>query len=312
MTIQTSGLINMWIVTGDDVDRAVQLPSGGQPRSGAVMNSTQLSIGNIGFVGGNESLSWTPEGRIVFTTATGKSGDIWIMNADGSNRKQLTFNAGDNHNPTVSPDGRYIVFTSNRIGGARNVWRMNIDGGNPTRLTSGLADFLPVVSPDNQWVVYSTIKEGRPTLSKVPIDGGAPLEIINRDGIQPAISPDGKQIAYLFTEATDTGGPPNRIAVIPSEGGEPLKTFEIPTGLAGARTILHWSRDGRSLLYSVITNNVSNIWSQPLEGGQPVQLTNFKEHIITAYDWSRDGRQLAVARGLLIRDAVLISNSEKP
>ena len=307
MTIQTAGIINMWIVTGGDMDGAVQLPSGGQPQSGAVMNTTQLSIGNIGFVGGNESISWTPAGQIVFTTATGKSGDIWIMNADGSNRKQLTSNAGDNHNPTVSPDGRYIVFTSKRDGGTRNVWRMNIDGSNPKRLTSGLADFLPAVSPDNQWVVYSSIKDGRPRLSKVPIDGGPPVEIINRDSLHPAISPDGKQIAYLFTEAADTAGPPNRIAVIPFEGGDAVKTFEIPTGLAGARTILHWSRDGRSLLYTVITNNVSNIWSQPLEGGKPVQLTDFKENIITAYDWSRDGRQLAVSRGIIIRDVVLIS-----
>jgi Tol biopolymer transport system component len=136
------------------------------------------------------------------------------------------------------------------------------------------------------------------------------VEIINRESYSPAVSPDGRQIAYLFTEAADTNAPPNRIAVIPFEGGEPSKIFEIQPGLGGARTIIHWSADARSLLYSVITNNVSNIWGQPLNGGKPVQLTNFKEHIITAFDWSRDGRHLAVARGMLIRDAVLISNSK--
>ena len=67
--------------------------------------------------------------------------------------------------------------------------------------------------------------------------------------------------------------------------------------------------DGRALLYSVIINNVSNIWSQPLDGGKPVQVTNFKENSITAFDWSRDGKTLAVSRGILIRDAVLINSA---
>lgn len=47
-----------------------------------------------------------------------------------------------------------------------------------------------------------------------------------------------------------------------------------------------------------------------MDGGKPVQLTNFKEHFITAFGWSRDGRQLAVERGIIIRDAVLISNAK--
>jgi Tol biopolymer transport system component len=231
------------------------------------------------------------------------------MNADGSNRKQLTSKAGSNHNPVVSPDGRSIIFTSDRSG-SRHVWRMNIDGSDQRQLTNGLAEFLPSITPDGQWIVYSAISSGNVTLWKVPINGGTPIEIINRQVINPVVSPDGKQIAYLFTEEAPPEAPPNRIGIVAFEGGENLKTFEIPPGLAGARTILHWSNDGRSLLYTVITNNVSNIWSQAVEGGKPVQLTNFKENLITAFDWSRDNRQLAVSRGILIRDALLITNSK--
>jgi serine/threonine protein kinase/Tol biopolymer transport system component len=291
-TVQTSGLINIWVAPALDTASAVQLPSG-----------------NIGYSGGNEGVSWTPDGHIVFTSGSGKSGNIWIMKADGSNRKQVTSDAGYNHNPVVSPDGRYIIFTSSRTG-RRNVWRMNLDGSDPVRLTNSMVDFLPAVSQDNQWIVYSSLNSGRTTLWRVPLAGGEPVEIINREGINPTISPDGRQIAYLMTMAAAPDAPPNRIAIIPFEGGEPVKTFEIPGGLGGARTILHWSQDGRSLLYTVIANNVSNIWSQPVEGGKPVQLTNFKEHIITSYDWSRDGKQLAVSRGVILRDAVLISNSK--
>jgi serine/threonine protein kinase/Tol biopolymer transport system component len=289
MTVQTSGIINFWIVAGGD--------------------ATQLPVGNVGYLGGNEGVSWTPDGRIVFITATGKESDIWIMNADGSSRKELTAaDAGLNHNPVVTPDGRYVVFTSSRAG-TRNVWRMNLDGSDARPLTDGLAEFLPAVTPDGQWVVYSSLVSARLMLRRVPIGGGAAVDL-NREGVNAAVSPDGRQIAYLFTEAASPDAPPNRIGIIPFEGGPPVKTFEIQHGLGGARTILQWSRDGRSLLYTVITKNVSNIWSQSVEGGPPRQVTDFKEHIITAFDFSRDGRQLAVARGLLIRDAVLISNSK--
>ncbi|HEY0379038.1 MAG TPA: protein kinase [Pyrinomonadaceae bacterium] len=307
VTVQTTGLVNIWLVPGGDAKGAVKLPAGAQGQ--AAGEAVQLSIGNVGYLGGNEGISWTPDGRIVFINATGKESDIWIMNADGSDRKQLTASgSGLNHNAVVSPDGRHVVFTSGRTG-TRTVWVMNIDGSDPRQLTDGLVEFLPDVSPDGQWVVYSSLDAARLMLRRVHVGGGAPVEL-KREGVNPVVSPDGRWIAYLYTEASAPAAPPNRIGVIPFEGGEPVKTFEIPSGLGGARTILHWSRDGRSLLYTVITNNVSNIWSQPVDGGRPTQLTDFKEHIITAFDWSRDGRQLAVARGLLIRDAVMISNSK--
>src|SRR5688572_8466777 len=73
------------------------------------------------------------------------------MDADGGRRKQLTSSMGQNMNPHVSPDGRYIVFTSNRDG-RRNVWRMDITGNNPKRLSDGIADALPAVSIDSKWV----------------------------------------------------------------------------------------------------------------------------------------------------------------
>jgi Tol biopolymer transport system component len=71
-------------------------------------------------------------------------------------------------------------------------------------------------------------------------------------------------------------------------------------------SILQWSPDGKSLLYSVNSNNVSNVWNQPLDGGPAKQVTDFKEMLITSFSWSRDGKQLATTRGNLLRDAVLI------
>jgi Tol biopolymer transport system component len=69
-----------------------------------------------------------------------------------------------------------------------------------------------------------------------------------------------------------------------------------------------WSSDGRSLVYVDTSGGVSNLWAQPLEGGKPVQLTDFKSDRIYWFDLSRDGRQLALTRGNESTDVVLFSN----
>src|SRR5439155_809763 len=59
-------------------------------------------------------VAWTPDGRILYASNIGNSRDIWIMNGDATEPKQLTANAGVNLQPQPSADGRYIVFSSNR------------------------------------------------------------------------------------------------------------------------------------------------------------------------------------------------------
>ncbi|MCM3874029.1 MAG: hypothetical protein ND895_25355, partial [Pyrinomonadaceae bacterium] len=70
---------------------------------------------------------------------------------------------------------------------------------------------------------------------------------------------------------------------------------------------IRWTSDGRGLTYINTQGGVSNIWRQPLNGGEPVQLTNFTTGRIFNFDWSRDGKWLALARGSVTSDVVLIS-----
>src|SRR6185369_9054043 len=77
-----------------------------------------------------ESVSWTPDGKIVYASRTGENWDISITNRDGSQNRQLTADVFIDQQPTVSPDGKYIIFQSNRSG-ARNLWRIDLDGNNP-------------------------------------------------------------------------------------------------------------------------------------------------------------------------------------
>ena len=291
-TVQAQGLVNLWVVPEGNVEKAIRLPTGNI--------SFYSSAGN--------NLSWAPDGRLVFVSNEGGSADIWIASPDGTNRQQLTSNGNANFSPVVSTDGKYIVFTSTQDG-KKNLWRINIDGSNPLRLTAGLADSYPSLSPDARWVIYTALEGVKPTLRKVSIDGGASVEVTDHVVTIGTISPDGRYIAYSYPESQDAFAPANRLAVIPFAGGSPLKTFEF----AGSGTVVslaQWSQDGKSIYYTVTTNNVTNIWSQPLDGGAPKQLTDFKDLFMTSFAWSRDGKQLACTRGALVRDAILITDQK--
>jgi Tol biopolymer transport system component len=98
--------------------------------------------------------TWSPDGRIVYFSYS--DGNIWVMDPDGSNPKQLTSDTrGGNFYPRASPDGHYIVFGSDRSG-SEQIWRMDSDGNNPKQLTdSPFQEGSPDCSPDGKWVVYS-------------------------------------------------------------------------------------------------------------------------------------------------------------
>jgi Tol biopolymer transport system component len=119
------------------------------------------------------------------------------------------------------------------------------------------------------------------------------------------VSPDGKQVAAFYKEALPTAQ--WRIAILPIEGGDPAKNFEVQQPLAGIKT-LRWLPDGQSIAYVNNPDGVSNIWIQPLDGAPPKQLTNFTSEQIYYFDWSTDGKQFACMRGSFNRNIVLISN----
>ena len=101
-----------------------------------------------------------------------------------------------------------------------------------------------------------------------------------------------------------------KIGIIPFEGGEPLKTFDLPStiNVLPYESGLRWTPDGRTLIYAGYQGDVPNVWGQPLNGGAPKQLTNIKADKILSFDLSRDGKQLVLARTSESYDAVLVSD----
>jgi TolB protein len=291
-TVQSQGLVNLYVVPEGDATKEVRLPTGN------VANFFSLTGSNV---------SWTPDGKIVYVSNESGTPDIWITDPDGKNRKQLTANKAANVSPVVTADGRYIVFVLWQDG-KKNVWRINVDGSNPVRLTSGLADSFPSLTPDSRWVIYTMQDGAQPVLRRVSIDGGAPIKVTDQVATTSAVSPDGKSIAFTYPQSSDPFAPPNRIAVIPFEGGPPITTLTVPQSGNGLTTIHWWARDGKSLFYTTTTNNVTNIWSLPLDGGPPKQVTDFRDMLLTGFAWSHDGKTLACTRGALMRDAILVTD----
>jgi serine/threonine protein kinase len=278
-TVQGQASSSVWLTAGGKAEAAVKVTSGTNE--------------------GGSGLALMPDGRIVYTVTGAGSSDLFMANGDGTNARQLTTTAGLNALPAVTPDGRFIVFVSNRSG-APHIWRMDSDGSNPKQLTNGIAEVLPVPSPDGQWIIFHDA--GGQGIGKVSIDGGAVTKVTNKLVSQPAISPDSKLLACRYREAALS---PFKLGILSLETGETIKTIDIPP--TGAN--LEWTTDGRGVIYVDSRGGVSNLWSQPIDGSAPKQLTNFKSDLIFIFDQSKDGKQLALARGTISNDVVLIADT---
>lgn len=282
VTVQTDRVPNIWVAPAGDAARARQITTG------------------AGKFDGFYGVTWTPDGKIVYASVASGSWDIWAMNADGTGQRQLTVGARSNYGPSVSADGRRIVFVSNRAGGAFNIWRMDADGSNPLQLTRGRGENFPHFTPDGRWVVYATIGYGQSNaIWKVPVDGGEPIKLTEKPASWPFVSPDGKSFACVYGNDPSS---PSKLAVIPIDGGEPTKLFDLPTTF-NANTV--WLPDNRGIAFLDSRTGTNNVWMQPLSGGKPIQLTDFASDGVAAYDWSRDNR-LAATRSVESTSIVLI------
>lgn len=243
-----------------------------------------------------DKFCWTPDGRLVYSLNTIGNVDLWVMRPDGQEQKQLTLNSATNDAPTVTPDGHYIVFISNRAG-AFQVWRMQMDGSNPVPLTSGGGKNFPAISPDGKWVLYNTTDDWQ--LWRVSIDGGEATRLSDSYALFPSISPDGKMIACLGRSDSKAV-----LRILSFDNGRPLKTFDLAAPTFSSNRI-QWTRDGKAVIYGTEHDSVTSIFRQPLSGGGPALVMKFEDELAD-FSYSHDGQSLAVARGGWQHDIVLI------
>jgi Tol biopolymer transport system component len=280
VSVQEADVSSLWVAPAGDDGSARRITEGMRRRDG---------------IGG---LAWTPDGRIVYVSSFTGMMQIWISDADGRNPRRLSPEGVVNLNPQVCSNGRYIVYNSDAGPVGRHVWRMDLDGNGPLQLTRGPDESWPMCSPDSKWVMYISVTPQERTIMKVPIDGGAPVLITKEEVIMPSISPDGRTILATFSI-----GSTNRVVTMPWEGGHVKMLFAVE------RPKVHWSVDGKSILYASTKNGVRNIWSRSLAGGEPKAVTGFMDNEdIRWFAVSPKAPQVAVARGTVIRDVVRIQD----
>jgi serine/threonine protein kinase/Tol biopolymer transport system component len=269
---------------------------------GKEAEARSLSAGNQSR-DGYSGVAWTPDGKIVYRSVANERSDLWEMDSDGSSPHRLTSTSAATAatEPAAAPSGGFLAFTQEDSSRHANIWRIDLDGGNLKQLTNGENDFRPAVSPDGQWVVYSSTHGGKSVLMKVSSAGAAPTQLTDYDSFFPAISPDGKWIACWYFPGQSQ---PDGVAIVPFAGGAPAKFFPLPPTAGGN---LHWTPDGRTVAFLDRVDDAVNVWEQPVVGGKRRQVTRFTSDNIFYFDWFRDGR-LVLARGKEPIDAVLIRN----
>lgn len=193
---------------------------------------------------------------------------------------RLTDNVADDHQPDVSPDGRHIVFATNRDGGKGEIYVMDADGGHPRNLTNDPAnDDTPAWSPDGARIAYQSDRRGPIEIFVMNADGSAPIPIAR--GGRAAWSPDGKRLAYqgvvdghseIFT-VDRHGGMPYRVTSDREFDGDPT-----------------WSPDGTELAFTSAKNERMQIDVMRLDGSGRTTLTHAGNNSLPS--WSADGRIL--------------------
>jgi Tol biopolymer transport system component len=132
----------------------------------------------------------------------------------------------------------------------------------------------------------------------VPLEGGEPAPLTEFHALRPAVSPNGKSVAFYFMDGARANSP-WCLGIVSTNGGEMIAKFDISATVISR--FVSWTADSRNLAYINDTGGVSNIWIQPLDGAPPRQITSFESGRILAFDWSRDGKQFVFSQSTEVK-----------
>jgi eukaryotic-like serine/threonine-protein kinase len=253
-------------------------------------------------------IGWTRDGQLLMSVAnTG----VTLLNPDSGAKvplfSQIRF-PGFAHS---CPDGRlvFMALASSKI--EAHIYRADADGGNVKELTSGKFDYMPTCSADSRGVFYA---DADSKLDRVALESGTSQQLPGfPDFGRNAVSPDGKLVAMITAHVGDQK---EKLGLLSPDFGQPIRLLEFERPRAeygvmfGDGPIL-FTRDSKGIIYPVRDGQTDNLWLQNLDGSPGKQLTDFKSEFIRDFDFSFDGKQLAIIRGHREADVVLIRDSEK-
>jgi Tol biopolymer transport system component/DNA-binding winged helix-turn-helix (wHTH) protein len=265
--------------------------------NGSAKTATAITTGSSDGKSGLVPLS---DGRIAFVARTGENVGGWLVNGDGSDRRQVISTPSILEELRATADGKYFFFSA-KLGDRNHIYRVDADGTNLKQITTGDSfETDSSVSPDGKWIVYDSAPAtdiARHILMRTSTEGGTPAKITDLQCNVPNYSPSGK-----FISCTPDW---ERIFVFAADDGSLVKTFDtakVPALNIGAK----WTPDEKALVYISSQKSSTNLWMRPIDRGPARQLTDFPNGDIYNFAYSQDGSKLYLARGLQTHDAVLI------
>jgi len=199
-----------------------------------------------------EAASLSPQGdRLALQINNGVS-DTWVLDLARGTRTRLTFGPIYNNAPQWSPDGKWIVYTSNRNGRFQLFRKFSDGGGAEEELLNDDQDLFPNDwSRDGKYVLYSRGLPGAQDIWALPLEGDRkPFQVVpatpNTMRTYPALSPDGRWLAYLSNESGSM-----QVYVVAFKGGHGKWQVSANGGYYPV-----WSHDGKELFYSTSGNSI--------------------------------------------------------
>ena len=240
--------------------------------------SVMLLSGELWLMGGLAA----QKSQIAFTHLGFDNFEIYVMDADGGNRENLSNHPLHDEDPDWSPDGTKIAFVSNRNHSEYQIYVMDADGKNQIKLTDGpLEKRDPDWSPDGGKIAF-TVRDRRSRIDVMDADGENRV-VLENEASRPAWSPDGGQIA--FVSGRDGG---SEIYVIGADGqGLERLTDDFLSGHS-----LSFSPDGRRIASDSTHGEFYHIYVMGADGKKRKWLTHNKEHHVHP-TWSPDGGTIA-------------------
>lgn len=290
--IKTDRLTDFWTTSAPDFKQTNKI----------LQNRAEFNLSTPG-------INWTPDKKIIFGSTFNGNLDIWKMNADGSERQQLTTDKAADYVPVISNDGQIVIFVSNRSG-RENLWRMNADGNKQEQLTNEINISSPNISPDNKWVYYISLDEktSKYFLKKISLETKEVTQITSQQTTLASLSPDGKFIACYFPEIKGDvfNESVMKLSIFSVEDGKFIKQFDAPFN-QNRVSPLQW-KSNQSISYLTSVNNNTKLWEQQINGDNPNVILDLPHTSVFRFAWSSDGNNLIYEKGETLNDAILINS----